>query len=529
MPSMKKLFLFLSALVLAGAAPAAPAAEPIARIHFVGAAKISADSNSTAFTNFFCSAEAQALKVQTLDKLAHAPYVWLKDKIAAGAGDGAAQLRPLLDDLLKAEWFLDARTAADGSPEFALAVRLDNNRAQLWQNNLAAVLESWTKIPPQKIAGGWRLTKHDPPDSIRFVRSGDWVVFSAEQGDFALGNGVVATISPAAAKNYWLSLDADWPQLAKLFPALKRVDLPEAKLQVIGRDGNLHLDGKIISPQPFALTLEKWRLPTNTLHQPFISFTASRGLAPWLQKQGWAQPYLISPVPNQIFFWAMAGIPFQTFAAVPVPDADAALVQLHDRLADPRAAELPGQFLMPLTMILTNHEITWSGMPFAAPFVQAMREKSGGFLFAGLFPNTPRPTPLPPELFTRLAPANLVYYHWELTDPRLKMLLQPAQLALMMTRHEQLEAGSVACKWLNFVGPTLGNTITEITQTAPNELTFTRKAPGGLTAIELFTLASWLEAKNFPGCDLRLPPPQRIHHQHPPVKLLSVPATPAPK
>ena len=523
---MKKLF--LAALVLAGAVQTAPAADLIARIHFVGAEKISADANAVAFTNFFCSAEAQALKAQTLGKLAHAPYLWLKEKIAAGAGDGAAQLRPLLDDLLKAEWFLDARSAADGSTEFALAIRLDNNRARLWQDNLAAVLEAWTKISTQKIAGGWQLTKHHPPDSVRFVRTGDWAVFSCEQADFALGNGVVAKIPPTAAKNYWLSLDADRPQLAKLFPALKLVDLPEAKLSVIGRDGNLHLDGKLISGQPFAFTLDKWRLPTNTIHQPVISFTAARGIAPWLQKQGWAQSYLISPVPNQIFFWALVGIPFQTFAAVPVPDANAALVQLHDKIAASPASS-QSQLSMPLTMTMTNHEIVWTGMPFVAPSVQAVRETSGNFLVGGLFPNAPRGKPLPAELFARLVPANLVFYHWEITDERLKMLLQPAQLTLMMTHHKQLDPESVAAKWLNYVGPTLGNTTTEITQTAPSELTFTRSAPGGLTAIELFALANWLEAANFPGCDLSLPPSRRIRHPQPPVKLLSTPATPAPK
>ena len=115
------------------------------------------------------------------------------------------------------------------------------------------------------------------------------------------------------------------------------------------------------------------------------------------------------------------------------------------------------------------------------------------------------------------------------TDPRLKMLLQPAQLTLMMSRRQQLGAEAVATKWLNQVGPTLGNTTTEITQTAPNELTFKRKAPGGLTAIELFALASWLEAKNFPGCDLRLPPRKKRAPQSPSMNLFNAPAAPASK
>ena len=141
-------------------------------------------------------------------------------------------------------------------------------------------------------------------------------------------------------------------------------------------------------------------------------------------------------------------------------------------------------------------------------------------MFAGVFPNGPKTKPLPPELFTQLGQTNLVYYHWEITAERLKLLPQLSQLALMVTRHRQLDAQSAAGKWLDRVGPTLGNTVTEVTQTAPNELTFMRKAPGGLTAVELTALANWLEATNFPGCDLRLPPlnTQVVRTRKPPVR-----------
>ena len=159
-----------------------------------------------------------------------------------------------------------------------------------------------------------------------------------------------------------------------------------------------------------------------------------------------------------------------------------------------------------------------------------MHEPAGDFLFAEVFPNSPKSKPLPPELFAQLNRTNLVYYDWEMTGERLKLLPQLTQLALMFTQHKQLAAQSAAAKWLNRIGPTLGNTVTEVTQTAPNELSFTRKAPGGLTAIELTALANWLEATNFPGCDLRLPPPKpRIPHPRvpgaPPVK---TPAAPPP-
>jgi hypothetical protein len=175
---------------------------------------------------------------------------------------------------------------------------------------------------------------------------------------------------------------------------------------------------------------------------------------------------------------------------------------------------------------MTNNEIGLRGLPFIAPNLKAVREPAGQFLFWETFPNTPRSKPLPPELFQRLATKNLIFYHWEITAERMTQLLQLSQFGLMVTKHKQLDAGSAALKWLQKIGAALGNTDTEITQSGPAEMTFTRKAPGVFTAVELFALANWLEAANFPGCNLKLPPPspkmKRLHPQPMPG------ATPAP-
>jgi hypothetical protein len=121
-----------------------------------------------------------------------------------------------------------------------------------------------------------------------------------------------------------------------------------------------------------------------------------------------------------------------------------------------------------------------------------------------------------------LSRSNLVYYHWEITPERLNELPQMSQLALMLTRHRQLNGQSVAAKWLDRAGPALGSTVTEVMQTAPNELAFKRTAPGGLTAIELLLFANWLEAPQFPALDLRLPPP-RVRPGMRPVNLPAMP------
>jgi hypothetical protein len=492
------------------AAKTVPQLNLIVQIHFAGEEKISTNTNSVGFTNLFCSSEAMTLRDQTLNKLVRVPYQFLQKRMTAGARDETTRLRPLLDDLLRAEWFFKIRDTTNGSPEFALAVCLDENRAQFWRTNLANVLELWTKLSVKQIHGGWQMKKHVPPDLIRFVRMGNWVVLGCGQEELPLNDEIVRRIlfekRPASiAKNDWLSADLNWPRLARWFAPLEKFDLPETQLQIVGRDGNLELNGKFIFPQPLDLPLEKWLIPTNTIHEPFVSFTAARGLAPWLEKQSWAQPFKLEPTPNQVFIWALAQIPFQTFVAVPVPDATNAIRQLGDDLSATLGKDFKHPALGLLTLATNDSEIAWHGFPFVSPFVQNVREPAGDFLLAGLFQNSPDSEPLRPELFAILAPTNLVFYHWEITAERLPEVRNLSQLALMFVQQNQPDGKSAAAKWLDHIGPTLGNTVTTITQTAPDELTFTRKASGGLTALEFVAFANWLESTNFPLDGFRLP------------------------
>jgi hypothetical protein len=507
---MKRLSLVFAVLLCATAGLRAQT-DLVVRIHFAGADRIAADPNHAAFTTEFCSAEAKALESQTLDKLSRAPGEWFKSKLPPGAGDGAAQLRPLLDDFLKSEWVFEIRDAPNGPPEYALAIHLDAERAQLWSKNLAAVLRNWTGIGiSQDKSGIWELKKHEPPNLVRFSRAGDWVVVDCGQDKLTLRNEILSPFEKtriAVAETNWLTADLNWPRLAQLFPALRTLDFPKMAMQIVGRDGSLQWNGKFTLAQPLPPP-GNWRVPTNLIHAPLVSLTAVRGIGPWLARQSWTRPYQISPMPDQWFIWAMAQIPFQTFAAAPVPDAPAALAQFGPKISASLDAVPSSVPFFKLTAQMTNDDIVFTGVPFIAPFVQAVHSPAGDFLIGGFFPNTPRPRSQPPESFAQLAAPNLVFYHWEITSNRLALLPQLSQLGLMVSGSRQLGDQSAAYKWLERLGPTLGKSesVTEITQTAPAELTFTRRAAAGLTAVELTALANWLEAPNFPGCDLRLPP-----------------------
>jgi len=495
---MKKLMYILAATLTALAGQAAlPQPDLIAQIHFAGGDQIYADKNYSAFTNEFSSPEALALRKQTADRLAPWLAGWLQAKLGVAVPDGAAKLRPLFDDLQSAEWFLEARAAAGGKPDLAIAIKLAPARAQAW----TAVLKPY--FP-----------------AATFKSSANWLIFDSGTGTEKTGELLEKKLSAPPAG--WLSMDINWPRLAQWYPELKKLALPETLLAVTAPDANLHVDGKFFFPENLSIKLDPWQIPSNTVHQPFVSFTAVRGFAGWLDGQDWAQPVKLSPPANQMFTWAMKGMPFQAFAAVPVRDSAAALRQLdaglQPVLADRNAHD---GFIGAFTLDVTNDQITLMGAPFIAPFVKTVSEPGGQFLLAGGIPNAPKPKPMPSELFQRLAMPNLVFYHWEFTAERLPLMLNLSQLALLLTRHQQLDGDSAACKWINKFGPLCGNSVTEITQSAPDQLSFTRTAPAGLTAFELLSLAGWLQAPDFPHCNLSLPPVAerlkqlRAKHPHP--------------
>jgi len=463
---------------------ALPQPDLLLQVHFAGAQKIAATTNAAAFAKEFASPEALALRAQTAAKLAGWLAGWLQtnNNLSATVPGGAAKLRPLLDDLQASEFFLEIRAAANGQPEATIAIKLDLPRAQLWQANLKPFF---------------------PAATFKFPRG--WLIFDSNPALLGLGDKVAQRLSAPAAS--WFDLDVNWPRLAQWHPLLKELALPETQFSITAPDNDFRISGKFSFPQNLALNLEPWHIPTNTVHVPFNSFTAVRGFASWWQSQPWAQPYQITPTPNQLFLWSMQSAPIQNFAAVPVPDAPGALSQAYQRLAPVFSkANAAHELITPVTPQMTAKEIEFKDMPFLPISLRALTEPAGQFLFAQMSPNTPRSQPLPQKLFDRLAVKNLVLYHYENTADRIPQLLRPTQLGLWMTWHRQLATDTATDKWLQKTCAKLGATDTEITQTGPAEFTFARKTPGIFTAMEFYALANWLEGPNFPGCDLRLPP-----------------------
>jgi hypothetical protein len=494
---MKKPICFFVILVLA-AFDLPAQTDLIARIHFLGGDRIAADTNSPAFTNEFCSPEARAFESQILDKLSALPTAWFQAKLPVGTIDGPAQLRPLLDDFLKTEWCFEIRDATNGSPEYALAIRLDDGRAQLWSKNLRTLLESWTKISTQNTPEGWMLKKDLPPNLFEFSRKGDWVVLDCGQNELPLGPELIGSVLKSTEAN-WLTVNLDWPRLAQIYPALQTFDCPRFRFQMTGEGGNLHFDGQLNLAQPLP-GLPDWQIPTNVIHGTFVSFTAGRGMGPWLQRQSWFEPFQLQPQPEQFFTWALPQNPFGTFTAEPVPDATAALVRLgQDFDADTDWHRL---FILPVKTTVADDKLFFGGIPFMVPSIQADRETNGAFLVGGFFPVPPGEGIIPDDLQKELNLPNLVYYHWEVTRDRLEELPRLSQLLLLITHHQQLGKKTPGAVWLNQIQPLLGASVTAAAKSGPQSVSFVRSAPVGLNAIELFLLVDWLESPTFPSLEL---------------------------
>ena len=155
-----------------------PKAETVARVHWLGRKRLAAETNAAHLLSIWNLPESGKLGEQTLDKLALAPWrLWKGDASTNGAP--TALMRPLLDDLLQEESYLEVRHVTNQLGETVFAIRLDAGRAGLWQTNLATVMESLIGVKVTATENGWSLKRPDSPGLLELVRAGDWTLLGS--------------------------------------------------------------------------------------------------------------------------------------------------------------------------------------------------------------------------------------------------------------------------------------------------------------------------------------------------------------
>jgi hypothetical protein len=272
-------------------------------------------------------------------------------------------------------------------------------------------------------------------------------------------------------------------------------------------------------------------VPTNLIREPLVSLTALQDpLARWLQSTAVFQAIAPAPISHQMFEWAQdtGFFPYQTFIAAAVDNATNTAQALVPRLVAACKSNIPPA--IGIVHATTNHlGAFWVGLPMIQPSIAPVKDAGQDFLIGWMLPGAGKTNQLPHELLDRiLGRTNLVAYDWEVTQPRLNHWRAMNNLLRFISQRPSLETNLPSQRFLLDAAPKLGNTVTELTVTATNQLTLTRKSHLGLTAFELVALTEWLDAEKFPHTDLVWPPEFKKRELPPGTKLPRHTATPAP-
>ena len=251
----------------------------------------------------------------------------------------ASPVRPILDDLEGEESYWEARQTGTKAGELAFAIRLSEARTALWRNLTAALGASTAAATTGGFAGQWQFTTSPgrmadgslAPRTLELSRAGDWTVL----GLAAQSNGLVREFeehiqrdhTPFAASitNFWLTAEINVPAFSRCASPWASVHTGRSARDFSGarwrRRGHAHSRPVGFSKPLPATTGEPWNIPTNLIHEPLLSFTAIRGIGPWLSSQPVWTNLAVGPAPNQLYFWAQGGLPFISYCAAPFPNA----------------------------------------------------------------------------------------------------------------------------------------------------------------------------------------------------------------
>ncbi len=486
---------------------------PLFRYHFAGRANLPPGTNAARFKEIDAMPATAALRSELAQKLAAAAVPFWRKELPADAADQTALLKPLLDDLLTVEAFVEVRGAA-GSTDTAVAVSLSDVRAQLWDKNVRQLMASWKLGAPRDVAvqgfKGWEVKRTQGPDVFQFYRAGKWVVLGMghkqlTQVPAMLTEAAKSGRPVAALKDTFVDVAADLPRLRAWFPILAQWPLPPILATVEGRGDGVRTEVRFQYSGKIPWTYEPWKIPTNIISEPLTSFTIGQGLAPFLRQVKGLADIGFDPLPNQFCAWGLHNEQCRVSFAVPVADATNAMNRLSTGLPKfmySKFANLIGTFLYG-----TNRsDLKLGGVPWIVQ-MHPVTDGKDQYVYGGIFPIGPKPTPVPDELFAQVrGRTNLLYYDWEITQYRLQHNHQLYQISSILTGHAPSSTNTVSKRWLSAIGPKLGNTATEITQVSPQELVLVRRSHVGFTGIELQTFSTWLDTPGFPF-DFQLPPP----------------------
>lgn len=513
-----------------------PLPETILRLRWAGMDRLAADTNAASVLGVWNMPESRNLLGVALDRLALGllttnDVLAITNQLAYAAASPTnpppppvsnyqsrltglpAVLRPMLLDLIQQESYIELRQATNQPGDLAFAIRLNPARARFWETNLSAVLESMTggraTASPDR-TNGWHLQFPDPGKQltrhVSFTLAGEWAVVGLGQQTNAMACEMEDLVQrtgmpfPRQPKEFFLYAEVDLPRVVSALPLGwdSSADLPRLTMGITGDGESVRTRCQFDLTKPLPADLGQWNIPTNLIHDPIVSFTAIRGIGPWLTSQKLWQDVFPGTPPSQLYFWAENGLPFLSFAAARLPGASNQVSQLAGRLmqqANPWVAiHSQGSF-----QLTTNgNGVAWKDLPLVEPFLEFLPAADNDLVFGGLVRDI-SPSRPPQGLFYQITgPTNLVAYDWELTGTRVGQWLYFGQFFRYFLNRAQLPPKSSTVAWINALEYRLANCGTAVTRTGPSQITLTRRSTMGLNAIELHLLCDWLESPRLP-------------------------------
>ena len=476
--------------------PTPDAGKTVVRLHWLGKKRIAAENNATNFMAIWNLPESAKLEAQTLDKLATAPWRLLAAATPLSNAP-VAGLRPLLDDLVSEESYLEVRATTNQPNALVLAIRLNADRAALWRTNLPVILQSITGSSPTP---GVQTSDF----SFSLSRSGDWTLLgltrsatNALLADFQKRLTTVPDPYPLRATNYLIEVEGDLLGLsAALGGSLPfKAEVRSLNFVVFGDGEKLRTRGWLDVGNSLSASLPAWNVPSNLIYQPLIGFSAVRGIHPWLESLDFWKEKQLGAAPNQAFFWSQKSAPWLHFCAVRSPDANRQFLALKDYIVGTVNPALVPNRTGEFAWLSNEARVVWKGVPFCSPTFDLHDD----LILGGFSANTASNRVIPLEMLQKLhQDPNLVYYDWEITDEQVAAWTQMSQLMRMAFSFAQLSIKEPGLPWLNIAGPKLGYSATTISQDGDHRLIFARASMLGLSSVELQILVDWLASPEFP-------------------------------
>lgn len=490
--------------------PAAPAPKPgsapaptgpVFRLHFAGLNKIATDPSAAKLNALLNNSEAVASRKQIHDRLALTLPGTLFGATVANTNTSAI-LRPLLDELAASKFLFETHDAQAMS--WMLTVFLDAPQRARWSTNLwQAVGAKPVALPPMGPGTSAWSAKTTAGHLLTVASFEDCLMISKSAPNASLPVNPAPGKHPALSTNL-VDLTADLARLQAALDLPKAVAWPHFSVSVNAKGDALRSEAilKFVNPTPWKLAA--FHLPTNSVRDPLIGFTAIQGFGDWLARLPEFKEWELKSAPNQFFTWARSDVPYNLLAAAPMPDASNTVVRAAPHALHTLGTNVAKAGVGRIAFSTNRTEIGWVGMPILVPFVRPAPERGDDFLLfgsmAGIVPSGPNTNPPPAELLNQFLPrTNLVYYDWEITEAKLAQWVPIVQLTAMLSATPSFPAAAAANGWLRSISPKLGNTITEVTALSPTELRAVRRSDLGLTAIELTLLARWLDNPAFPA------------------------------